>query len=216
MQILLMRDRSSQTLNVSGLTSVNLVLEPNAPLVQFLGTQQSKGTHVVLSQLSSINSKLTDFAQFDTVESVTATDLRFDSINNQVNIQTVADPNKNGLISLTNVKNVIIDGLLAQTSSMTLSPVILTDSVTSFTIQNSAFASLQVTNSDLIIAKKPAYFYSNNVTVTNVINSKMELTKYVYHLSPLVLIPGVSGIKIEKPTMRNSQIPLIRTRTVTK
>jgi hypothetical protein len=73
-----------------------------------------------------------------------------------------------------------------------------------------------VTNSDLIIAKKPAYFYSNNVTVTNVINSKMELTKYVYQLSPLFLIPGVSVVKIEKPTMRNSQIPLISARSVTK
>jgi hypothetical protein len=54
------------------------------------------------------------------------------------------------------------------------------------------------------------------VTVTNVINSKMELTKYVYMLSPLFLIPGVSTVKIEKPTMRNSQIPLISARSVSK
>ncbi len=134
MQILLMRDRSSQTLNLSGLTSDNLVLDPGAPLVQFLGTQQSKGTNVLLSQLTLTNSKLTDFVQIDTVESVTATGLRFDLLNNQVNIQTVADPYKNGLIILANVKNVMVDGLLAQASSMTLSPIILTDSVTTFTI----------------------------------------------------------------------------------
>lgn len=134
MQILLMRDRSSQTLNVTGITSNNLVLDPGAPLIQFLGTQQSKGTHVVLSQLTSMNSRLTDFVQIDTVESVTATSLKFDLLNNQVNIQTVADSNKNGLIILTNVKTVVVDGLIAQASSMTLSPVILTDSVTTFTI----------------------------------------------------------------------------------
>lgn len=134
MQILLMRDRSSQTLNLTGITSDNLVLEPGAPLIQFLGTQQSKGTHVVLSHLTSTNSRLTDFVQIDTVESVTATGLKFDLLNNQVSIQTVADPNKNGLIILTNVKTVVVDGLIAQASSMTLSPVILTDSVTTFTI----------------------------------------------------------------------------------
>jgi hypothetical protein len=81
-----------------------------------------------------MNSRLTDFVQIDTVESVTATGLKFDLLNNQVNIQTVADPNKNGLIILTNVKTVVVDGLIAQASSMTLSPVILTDSVTTFTI----------------------------------------------------------------------------------
>jgi len=35
-------------------------------------------------------------------------------------------------------------------------------------------------NSDIIIAKKAAYFYSNNVTITSIINSKIEVTKYVY------------------------------------
>jgi hypothetical protein len=134
MQILLMRDRSSQTLNVAGITCDNLTLEPGAPLVQYLGTQQSKGTNVNLSQLTLTNSKLTDFVQVDTVESVTATGVRFDLLNNQVSILTVADPYKNGLIILTNAKNVMVDGLVAQASSMTLSPVLLTDSVTTFTI----------------------------------------------------------------------------------
>ena len=133
-----------------------------------------------------------------------------------MSIQTIADPTKNGLLILSNVKTVMIDGLYTQASSMTLAPIVLSDSVTSFTLQNSALQSLQVTNSDLIIAKKPAYFYSNNVTVTNILNSKMELTKYVYQLSPLLLIPGVSAIKIEKPTLRNSQIPLVSARSITK
>ena len=134
MQILLMRDRSSQTLNVAGIICDILTLEPGAPLVQYLGTQQSKGTNVILSQLTLTNSKLTDFVQVDTVESVTATGVRFDLLNNQVSILTVADPYKNGLIILTNAKNVMVDGLVAQASSMTLSPVLLTDSVTTFTI----------------------------------------------------------------------------------
>ena len=32
----------------------------------------------------------------------------------------------------------------------------------------------------MIVAKKAAYFFSNNVTIASIINSKIEVTKYAY------------------------------------
>jgi len=56
----------------------------------------------------------------------------------------------------------------------------------------------------MIVAKKAAYFLSNNVTISSIINSKIEVTKYAYQLTPLFLIPGTTAVMLEKPVLRNS------------
>ena len=119
---------------IQGITGDNLTLEPGAPLVKLIGASGQRGTTVSISQLTLTNSKLTDIIQVDNLESVAASAIRLDLINNQVTIQTVADPLKNDLFQFYNVRKVLIDKLLAQSSSLTLAPVILMDSVVSFTI----------------------------------------------------------------------------------
>jgi hypothetical protein len=119
---------------IQGLTGDNLTLDPGASIVKFMGTFGQRGTTVSISQVTLTNSKLTDFIQVENVESVSVTGVRMDLLNNQVTIMTMADPMRNGLLQINNVRTVLIENFFALSSSLTLAPVILTDSVVSFTI----------------------------------------------------------------------------------
>ena len=50
---------------------------------------------------------------------------------------------------------------------------------------------------------------TNNVTVINVLNSQIDQTRYAFSVTTLNLIKDMSMIKMEKPTLNNSQIPLL-------
>ncbi len=57
--------------------------------------------------------------------------------------------------------------------------------------------------------KKVTNFRTNNITVMNILNSQIETTKYAFGISTYNLVKDQSIIKIEKPVLRNSQIPLL-------
>jgi hypothetical protein len=53
-----------------------------------------------------------------------------------------------------------------------------------------------------------------NVTIMNVLNSQIDQTRYAFSVTTLNLVKDISMIKIEKPTLRNSQIPLLSVKGV--
>jgi hypothetical protein len=50
---------------------------------------------------------------------------------------------------------------------------------------------------------------TNNVTVINVLNSQIDQMRYAFSVTTLNLVKDMSMIKMEKPTLKNSQIPLL-------
>jgi hypothetical protein len=71
------------------------------------------------------------------------------------------------------------------------------------------FSSLQVQLSDLIVVRKITSMKTYNVTVINVLNSQIDQTRYAFSVTTLNLVKDMSMIKLEKPTLKNSQIPLL-------
>ena len=71
------------------------------------------------------------------------------------------------------------------------------------------FSSLQVQLSDLIVIRKITSMKTNNVTVINVLNSQIDQMRYAFSVTTLNLVKDMSMIKMEKPTLKNSQIPLL-------
>ena len=57
-------------------------MDPGASIVKMIGTVGQRGTTVNLSQITLTNSKLTDFIQIYNVESVSASGVRLDLLNN--------------------------------------------------------------------------------------------------------------------------------------
>jgi Ni2+-binding GTPase involved in maturation of urease and hydrogenase len=76
------------------------------------------------------------------------------------------------------------------------------------------FSSLQVQLSDLIVIRKITMMKTMNVTIMNVLNSQIDQTRYAFSITTLNLVKDMSMIKIEKPTLRNSQIPLLSVKGV--
>jgi hypothetical protein len=177
---------------------------------------QSAGWSIQANHISVSNSKLTDFLWVEGGDSFTSTGpIKFDMIDNQ-NLLALATPDavKSSLISLTGVAQVSFTDLTVQGSSLSKSPALLLDNVGSLTMSNCMFSSLQVQLSDLIVIRKITMMKTMNVTIMNVLNSQIDQTRYAFSITTLNLVKDMSMIKIEKPTLRNSQIPLLSVKGV--
>ena len=71
-----------QSLLLQNISSDLLTLEPAAHLVHVVGTFGQVSTTVTLNQISTTNSKIIDFIQVDNVDSVTASNIKFELLNN--------------------------------------------------------------------------------------------------------------------------------------
>ena len=113
---------------------------------------------------------MTDFLWIDGATQVQSSlGLNFASIDNSAG-GTALDPTRSALLSILQTDAVSLSMVTLQSSTLTVSPAMILDTVQSVSLSNGLYQNLKVANSDLIISRKVTTFMTSVNTFANVIN----------------------------------------------